>query len=287
MRILHDVNLAEKTTFRVGGIAHNFYIPESEDEICNSVRNLMGKEYYIISGGSNLLINDQRVFEDVIFCGEFDRGLNFLGNGKFFIGASNRIQKVISFVNENGYGGLEELIGLPAMFGGIIYMNAGIGGRDKEKFNISDFILRVKCINRNTTDVLWLEKGECDFSYRHSIFKNNEYVILGAEIQLAPQSIETSRKRITARREHCKNNQEWGKGCFGSCFSQRSRRLLNLMNRMPKLYRGGVYQSRLNSNWLVNDGNGSFNDTMRIINRAIRLHKLFHVDIEPEVIIWK
>ena len=54
------------------------------------------------------------------------------GKGRFYIGASNRIQKVISFVNEKGYGGFEELVGLPAMFGGIIYMNAGIGGEKNQ-----------------------------------------------------------------------------------------------------------------------------------------------------------
>ena len=189
MKELHNVSLAEKTTFRVGGTALNYYIPENTDELITLVCRLNGNDYRFISGGSNMLINDKQTFENIIFCGEFDSMLTDLGEGRFYIGASNRIQKVISFVNDCGYGGFEELIGLPAMFGGIIYMNAGIGGRGKERFNICDFIERVKCLDKRKCEIVWLNKDDCGFAYRDSIFKTNDYIILGAEIRLKPQDM--------------------------------------------------------------------------------------------------
>lgn len=51
---------------------------------------------------------------------------------------------MISFVNEKGYGGFEELIGLPAISGGIIYMNAGIGGEKGSIFTISEFVNKIR-----------------------------------------------------------------------------------------------------------------------------------------------
>ena len=239
MKVLYHVDLSEKTTFRVGGCAVNYYSPESIEDVVELVHKLKGQDYRIISGGSNLLINDQKKFEHVIYCGEFDKEITIIGDGKFYIGASNRIQKVIGFINENGYGGFEELIGLPAFFGGIIYMNAGIGGRGKEKFNICDFVERVKCVDRDTGEICWINKDDCNFAYRSSLFKKDQYIILGAEIKVASQPIEVSKERISNRRAYCKTHQEWGKGCFGTCFSIKNGRILNAMRRIPKIHRGG------------------------------------------------
>lgn len=283
-----NINLASKTTFKIGGIAKKFYIPESDEDIINLVKQLKSnnEEFYILSGGSNLLINDEKVFTNVIYMEKIDTTIEKKENGSFYIGTSNRIQKVIREVNKQGYGGFEELFCLPAMFGGIIYMNAGIGGRNNVKFNISDFIIRVKALDIDREEIIYLEKKECNFSYRNSIFKNGKYIILGAEIKLDKQDIEISNDRIEKRKEFCKNKQEWGKGCFGSCFSCASGILL----RVIALFyhnKKGIKVSKNNSNWLVNDGTGKYKQAISIINKNKFLHKLFHKRIETEVIIWE
>ena len=56
-----------------------------------------------------------------------------LGNGKYYIGASVRLQRIINTINKDGYGGIEYLMSVPAMLGGAIYMNAGQGS-DKKKY---------------------------------------------------------------------------------------------------------------------------------------------------------
>lgn len=287
MKTLQNVNLAEKTTFRVGGITRNYYIPESVEELTDVICELKDSDYRLISGGSNLLINDKKTFENVISCELFDKQLNFLGDGHFYVGASNKIQEVISSVNEYGYGGFEELIGLPALFGGIIYMNAGIGGRKKVKFNIGDFIERVKCLDRATKNILWIDKNGCEFGYRSSIFKQDKYIILGAEIKLEEQNPETSKLKIQKRKDYCRDNQEWGKGCFGSCFCRYTFRILKMNALISKLFSTRIHLANNNPNWLVNNGNATFKSAMRIINTANLLHKLFHKEIEAEVIIWK
>ena len=149
MKIQKNVKLATKTTLHIGGYTKTLYLPENEEELIHTAAELYEKEgkVYLLSGGSNLLINDQREFESVISMKEACTELTDLGNGRFYIGASNRIQKVISFVNERGYGGFEELIGLPAMFGGIVCMNAGIGGESAPLFTIAEFVKNVKVFN--------------------------------------------------------------------------------------------------------------------------------------------
>lgn len=283
-----EVNLANKTTFKIGGIAKHFFIPESDVELIELIKKLKkeNKSWYILSGGSNLLIDDQKQYENVIYMEKMDTTITMTEEGCFYIGASNRIQKIIRKVNKLGYGGFEELFCLPAMFGGIIYMNAGIGGRNNVKFNISDFITKVKVFDIESEKIVLMNKEDCNFEYRKSIFKNGNFIILGAEIKLEKQKIEVSNARIEKRIEYCKNNQEWGKGCFGSCFSNYSAKILKIVSLFYR-NKKGVRIARNNFNWLVNDGTGSYNDAITIINRCCFLHRILHRDIEREVIIWK
>ena len=283
-----EVDLREKTTFRVGGIAKKFYIPEKEEELISLIENLREKneEYYILSGGSNLLVNDDKYFENVIYMEKVSTSIKMMEEGLFYVGASNRIQYVIREVNKLGYGGFEELFCLPALFGGIIYMNAGIGSKNSVKFNISDFIVKVRAFDVEKKKIITLAKQDCQFEYRSSVFKNGGYVILGAEIKLTKQSKEISDEKIKKRIDYCKKNQEWGKGCFGSCFSDFSPKILKILTLFYK-NRRGVRISKNNLNWLVNDGTGNYKDAISIIKNVIFWHKLLRKNIKCEVVIWK
>lgn len=283
-----NVSLADKTTFKVGGVAQNFFIPENSEELISLIKKIknQNENFYILSGGSNLLINDNKNFENVIYMEKVDTTIKMIEDGVFYIGASNRIQKVIREVNKLGYGGFEELFCLPAMFGGIIYMNAGIGGRNNVKFNISDFIIKVKAYDIEKEEFVELDERVCDFSYRNSIFKTNKFIIIGGLIKINKQYIDISNERIEARINYCKNNQEWGKGCFGSCFSECSPKVLKILSLFYK-NKKGIKLSKKNYNWLVNDGTGSYKQAISIINRCKLLHKVFNKKIEQEVIIWK
>ena len=59
MILKKNVDLSKKTTFHVGGIAKNYYIPENSDEMLEILCKLKDTDFKIISGGSNILINDK------------------------------------------------------------------------------------------------------------------------------------------------------------------------------------------------------------------------------------
>jgi len=196
MIIKEDVCLAEKTTMQIGGYANTLYIPESEDELIQIVQNIYDREHsvLILSGGSNLLINDNRRFEEIVYMKAACSDMMNLGDGRFYIGASNRIQKVIAYVNDLGYGGFEGLVGLPALFGGIIYMNAGLGGKNGTQFTISEFIDTVKVWDMDERKVVEFDRSQCEFSHRKSVFQEGHYVILGAVIQCVKRSLDEAKK---------------------------------------------------------------------------------------------
>ena len=107
MIILNNEPLSKRTTFHIGGTAEKLYIPESEEELIQVSKDIYDRDHrvYVISGGSNLLINDDRAFPEVVCMAKACRELEQLHDGVFYIGASVRIQKASSFVNSFGYGG--------------------------------------------------------------------------------------------------------------------------------------------------------------------------------------
>lgn len=292
MIVKNDFCLAAKTTMKIGGYADAFYIPENEEELINIAQKIYDKNnsVYILSGGSNLLINDDRRFEEVIYMGQACDEMKHLGDGEFFVGASNRIQNVISFVNDFGYGGFERLVGLPALFGGIIYMNAGIGGKENALFTISDFVLKVRAWSLVERKIVELSSKECCFGHRFSVFHNNQYLILGAYIKCENMDVEQAQKIKEERLQFCKSKFEYGKGCFGTCFSSVCYRIIKILqksDKIIKLGKGRVTFGKTNPNWLVNRGNGTFRDAMRIIDVCKKVHRMCFRDIKCEVIIWE
>lgn len=287
MIIKDNFDLTNNNTMHLKARTKKLYIPENEKELKSLVEKLEKNNsiYYILSGGSNLLLNDQVIYENVIYMSKVNLEMKHIKDNIFYIGASNKISKVINFINENGYGGFEELFCLPALFGGIIYMNAGIGSGNNIKFNISDFILRVKILNKKENKIMWISKDECAFSQRKSLFQNDKNIIIGAEIKCINQSPEISKKRILNRINVCKEKQEYGKGCFGTLFSIANPKILKL-SKMLKPYYGGVKFSYNNANWLVNTGNARFQDIRKLIWFCKILHILTFQKIELEVRKW-
>ena len=53
--------LAPYTTFKIGGPADYFYPAQTSSELCNAilVAEEVGIDYFLLAGGSNLLINDR------------------------------------------------------------------------------------------------------------------------------------------------------------------------------------------------------------------------------------
>ena len=289
MIIKENFNLSKKTTIKIGGIAEKFLIPESEEELCLCAQNTYDEHglLLLLSGGSNLLINDRKIFPVVLSMSSACTELSHLEDGLFYIGASNRIQHVISFVNAHGYGGFEGLVGLPALFGGIIYMNAGIGDKKNSLFTISEFVVSVTVWDLCEKRIVSLDREKCRFDHRYSLFHNGRYVILGATILCRPLSVEIAEKAKQERLAFCKKHFEYGKGCFGTLFSSSSGKVLRLVSIFSRLFRSNIKFANKNKNWLVNHGGGTFKETMRLINLSKFAHKLLLKRAVCEIVIWK
>lgn len=281
--IENNVDLSKMTTFRIGGLAEKLYSPENYDELL-FVMDLIGdNDFKTISGGSNLLINDQKVFEHVVSLSRLDRKVVHKGGGVFYLGASARIQSVIREVNQFNYGGLEQFYSIPALVGGMIYMNAGIGKKKNDA--IGDYVISVDAFVDGA--VKTYSQKECKFSYRSSIFQRMpRAIILGATVQLAEMEKEIAEERIRKRMEYVKQTQDHSGANFGTLCSEADTRLIAISRWLHKGNPQGVHFSTKKPNCLINSGGGTYKEAVKLIRSVKRIHKLFRKKCTLEVSVW-
>ncbi len=286
MKIKNNENLKNYTTMKIGGIAQNFYIPQSVEELIGCLR-ILPRPYYVLGNGSNILINDEKIFEHVVYLKEFDKNCTFNPNGSFYFGASLSIQQVINFTNEHGFGGLEYLYSVPSLLGGAIAMNAG-RGRNFNK-SIADYIVSVDVLDLKKMQKITIPKQQCQFSYRSSIFKHctEQYIVLGGMFVFPKIAQDESAKKKEERIQYANQVQDHKAPNFGSVFRNYNKYLMYLM-RLPIIGSCGDCRfSRRTNNWLLNKGKGTYKQIRQLIMRAERIHRMFGCAIEKEIIIWE
>lgn len=276
MKTINDAQLKKYTTIQIGGVAKCLIIPETSEELIKIVKERKPK--YFLGGGSNLLIAE-REFELVVLLREFDTSIIFMGNGKFRVGASVRLQKLINTVNEYEYGGIEYLYSVPGLVGGAVTMNAGRG----KQFNqcISDYIVSVDVVENG--NVRTLKKEECGFEYRSSVFKKSEMIVISVEFDFQKLSKGESERLKKQRIELCKNYQDNSHPNFGSVFVENN---VNIM-KIAKILKIGkkVHFSSKTLNWILNEG-GTYQDAIDTIQKVEKIHKFFSKKCIREFVTW-
>lgn len=101
------------------------------------------------------------------------------------LGAGENWHQSVIWCLEHGYNGLENLAFIPGSAGAAPVQNIGAYGRE-----IAQFIHKVTVYDRSHKISFSLSSSECDFSYRHSIFKTSKaksWVITSIELSLPTQ----------------------------------------------------------------------------------------------------
>lgn len=227
MKILENETLKKYTTVKIGGIAKKLYFPENKAELIELLNSIRNKKKYILGGGSNLLINDQKEFDEVINLKLLNTSIENLGSGKFYVGASVPLQKLITQINNEGFGGIEYLYSVPALLGGAVAMNAGRGKIHNS--SISDYVKEVQVYDCAEQKMTKLSKEECQFSYRKSIFKDKELIVLGAILTFPSVDIEKAKRKREDRIKHVKKLQDNSGYNFGSVFREYNKYIMQVV----------------------------------------------------------
>jgi len=177
MQILENIRLSKFTTFKIGGEARFFCVIKDIFDL-EKIINFINKKnlnYFILGGGSNLLIKDEG-FDGIIIKPEFNK-FEIHKDGIVKVGSGIDMNLLTQHLCNLGYKGLEWAGGLPGTVGGAIRGNAGCFGKE-----IKDIVNNVLAFNIEKEELKNFSQKEINFSYRNSFFKENkEWLIIEAE----------------------------------------------------------------------------------------------------------
>ncbi|OGF51895.1 UDP-N-acetylenolpyruvoylglucosamine reductase [Candidatus Giovannonibacteria bacterium RIFCSPLOWO2_02_FULL_43_11b] len=304
MRFEKGKSLKGLTTLGIGGKADFFIEIKTEEDLRSALVETAGKRmaWHIIGSGSNIVASDTGCKGAVVKIGIN----NFKKTGdKIYVGAGNNLLLFIKKVNKLGFGGMEKMAGIPGTVAGAIYGNAGAYGQE-----IKDSVSRVKIFD--SEEFKWIKKGDCEFGYRTSVFKEKkDWIIVGAEFHLAtgsPSVLNKISKDIIKLRE---KKYKPGLLCPGSFFKNIiikdlkpivRKKLLSKIDNSKIMYGkapagylleevgakgmscGGIRVAKHHGNLIYNAGGGREKDIKnlaRILKNLVR--RRFGVKLEEEV----
>ncbi len=191
MRFEKNKELSKITRLGVGGKADNFIRVESTDALKQALKSAAEKNLpvEIIGEGTNLLVADNGVRGLVIQIAI--KNLEWSNpNHLLTLGAGENFSEAIKTAVEKGWGGMENMYGIPGNVGGAVYGNVGAYGTE-----IKDVLLSVTILKGES--IIELTNHDCEFSYRSSIFKKHkDWIILGATVRLSPAEPKVLKKQI-------------------------------------------------------------------------------------------
>lgn len=205
LKIKENIPLAPLTTFEIGGPARYLVGVRTEDDIREALAwaKEKGTKFVVLAGGSNVLIPDGGLDALVV---RLRGDLYGCKDGIVDSWAGTNLLKTIQAMGAQGFGGWEKLAGIPGTIGGAVRGNAGAFGPE-----IRDFVKKVRALNSETGEIKEFTNAECDFSYRHSFFKDHpEWIITRVHIQLSQvkpaESLRLAEETIAEReKRHLQN----------------------------------------------------------------------------------
>ncbi len=270
------------TTFRIGGPAQYFVTPQTAEEIGQTVLLCHAEQvpYFIIGHGSNLLVSDKGMRCVVIQL--YNNFSDFrIEEDKVYAQAGVMLCKLGVAIKEASLTGFEFAAGIPGTLGGAVMMNAGAYGGE-----MKDIVETVQLMDRNGN---LLEKSceEMDFSYRHSVVEDENYVVLGATLRLKKGDENTIAERMEELAEARRTKQPLEFPSAGSTFKRPEGYFAGklIMDAGLRGYQvGGAQVSEKHCGFVINKGGATAKDVLQLIEDVKqKVYEVFQVELEPEV----
>lgn len=279
--------LSEHTTFKMGGNADYFVIPQSIEEIVELIKFCTEKKvpFYILGNGSNVLVGDKGYRGMIIQIGKGMEKIEFSettgGQTKVLAGAGVSLAKLAKSIANKGLTGFEFASGIPGTLGGAITMNAGAYGGE-----IKDNILWARVIDKQG-QIHLIEKNDLELGYRTSVVQKEGYIVVEAEFSFATGVKEEIEKKMTDLNRQRVEKQPLNYPSAGSTFKRPEGYFAGklIMDAGLAGYRvGDIMVSTKHCGFVVNVGAGTAKDARQLIEDVSRIvYEKFQVKLEPEV----
>ena len=281
MEVRINEPMMKHTSFRAGGAAEWFVIPETVEEL-KAVLAVCKKAdipWYVIGNGSNLLVSDEGYPGVIISTEKFDK-LEIEGN-TVTAGAGVILSKVANMAHKSGLTGLEFAAGIPGSVGGACVMNAGAYGSEMKH------VLKTVTVLTKAGEVATLPAEELELGYRTSAIPKAGYFVLEAEMELKEGNQEEIRALMDDLAFRRKDKQPLEFPSAGSTFKRPEGYFAGKLIQDANLrgYQvGGAQVSEKHCGFVINAGGATAADVMQLMQDVSeKVEMQFGVALEPEV----
>ena len=285
IKYIESEPLCRHTTFRIGGPAKYFFMPENVEELRNIIDYCRANDerYMILGNGSNVLFSDEG-FDGFLIQIYNNMNRVTVQDDTIYAEAGALLSKVAATARDNSLGGMEFAAGIPGTIGGAVVMNAGAyGGEMKDIIEYVDILEADGSVKRYSCD-------EMGFGYRRSIVDSNR-VVLGASIKLAHADIAAINEKMSSLKDARVSKQPLEYPSAGSTFIRPKGYFAGKLIEDSGLkgYKvGGAMVSDKHCGFVINYDKATAKDVLQLIADIKRIvNDKYGVMLEPEVRIIK
>jgi UDP-N-acetylmuramate dehydrogenase len=187
MDIHTNIPLKSLTTMKLGGPAQYFAEAHSVQELHDLYSDAQAKQVpiFVLGGGSNVIAHDEG-FKGLIIrirLAGFDVIADDLNNTTIKIGAGEPWDEVVAKTVAMHLSGIEAMSAIPGTAGAAPVQNLGAYGQE-----IADTLVSLEAYDSQTNRMVTLQNEDCEFAYRHSIFRGSQqgrYIITSITLKLS------------------------------------------------------------------------------------------------------
>lgn len=281
--------LSRHTSFSIGGPADVLAYPSDRNDLAALVKTIRsrGGNYFILGGGTNLLVRDGGYRGVVISLQRMgaisvEREYRSVG-GTFAVlraEAGAPLAKLLALAVEQGLTGLEFATGIPGTVGGAVCMNAGTAMGE-----IGDIVESVTLLGEDG-EMITRAREEMGFSYRTSNIPEG-FVVVEASFTLRRDDREKIKARVQELQENRKQRQPGGAPNAGSIFRNPYEESAGKLIELAKLKGRRVGDAQISdkhANFILNTGKATARDVLELMEIVKQTVLDVHgVRLEPEI----
>lgn len=281
--VQENVSLAPYTSARIGGRADVLVMVKSTNELMDVMQVVWEREipYYVLGGGSNVLVSDQGVRGVVVLNKAKEVRFETSAQPTVWCAAGVTFSNLANRCASKGLAGLEWAATVPGTIGGAVYGNAGAFGGE-----MSRSLIWAEMLTTNGLEKFSVEK--MGYGYRTSVLKRaeNKAIVLSALLRLTNSTKEEVSAKIEEFSERRKSTQPPG-ASMGSMFKNpagdQAGRLIEAAG-LKGTRVGNAEISRVHGNFFINHGETKAEDIHALIRLAQEtVNEKFGVQLELEV----
>ncbi|MDD5673329.1 MAG: UDP-N-acetylmuramate dehydrogenase [Chitinivibrionales bacterium] len=284
MNIKHNIELAEKTTLKIGGPARYYAEPGNAEEIKHLLgwANENSLPVFMLGRGSNIVISDQGFSGLVISSRAAFNKIEWKGQQALCESGAS-LPALVSQAIEKGLGGIEKLGGIPGTVGGALIMNAAAFGQE-----IGSVVESVSYIDPADLKTKTLLGPALQFGYRWSSLQGRNVCVTAVTLRLRPENPaslkETYRHCNTQRKQKLPLDLPNCGSVFKNPTGQSAGALIEQCG-LKGYECGGVRVSEKHANVIVNFNSGNAEDVRKLIGYIQKkVSDKFGIMPEPEVV---